>query len=100
MQPVPYILRLVDTSERFSRHHLWDGPRCGGVPYFNGRRAVLRLWELKHGEHIPFRYTLINECGYLGCVRLDHFRLGTLSEALRAALRRRMERHLAAIEAA
>lgn len=95
MDRTPYILRLVDRSERFTKHHLWDGRFRGRVPWFDEQRAVIALWEQANEGPLPKGHTLLNECGLGTCVRLDHWRLVPFLQMLREVRRRTGERFLA-----
>lgn len=95
MDRTPYILRLVDRSERFTKHHLWDGSFWKHVPWFNGKRAIVALWEQENDGPLPKGHTLLNECGLNTCVDLNHWRLRPVPQVIRELKRRIGERFLA-----
>ena len=100
MAPVPELLRLVDSSERWTKCHLWCGAFANRVPFYAGQRAIVALWEAANDQHIPHHRTLVNDCGLMTCVRLDHWHLGRYGEAVQVARQRRIEAHMAALQAA
>ncbi len=91
----PHIFRLVDTSERCTPCHFWDGSFYNRIPYYNGKRAIVALWEAVHEGPLPKGHHLLDTCKVSTCVRLDHYRLVPVRVLMREKMRRVGERFIA-----
>ncbi len=88
------ILRLVDRTEAITPCWLWGGSFWGRTPMFQGRLALVGVWEAINEEHFPRTQAFVNLCGWKTCVRLDHWQKVTREQRRQFLQQRRFEEYL------